>query len=306
MIGYLIRRLLFSVPLIIGVTLVVFLMVRVLPGDPARMVGGMMASEEEVEKIRKEYGLDEPLYVQYGIYLRDLLTGDLGRSIKSGQPVSTEIGARFPYTLLLISISLGLASLIGIPLGIVSATHHKTWLDYGTTSLALFGISMPIYWSGLMLMLLFSAILGWLPAGGAETPLHFILPSVTLAFALLANIVRLTRSSMLEILNQDYIRTARSKGAKERKVIYVHALRNAIKPVVTIIGLQFGTLLGGTVLTETVFAWPGVGRLIVKSIFARDYIVIQSLVLIFALIIVFVNLITDLSYALIDPRIKYD
>ena len=305
MIGYILRRLLLSIPLLIGITLVVFLMVRVLPGSPARMVGGSKASQEEIEKIRKEYGLDQPLYVQYGMYLRDLITLDLGTSIKSGLPVSQEVGARLPYTLLLISMSLGIASFIGIPLGILSATHHQTILDYGTTSLALFGISMPIYWSGLMLMYLFAGMLRLLPAGGADSPLHFILPSCTLAFALLANIVRLTRSSMLEILNKDYIRTARSKGIKERTVIYVHALRNAIKPVITIIGLQFGTLLGGTVLTESVFAWPGIGQFIVKSIFSRDYIVIQSLILVFALIIVVTNLLTDLSYGAIDPRIKY-
>ncbi len=304
--GYILRRLLLSIPLLIGVTLVVFFMVRILPGSPARMVGGLKANQKEIQKIKEEFGLDEPLYVQYGMYLKDLIFLDLGRSIKSGLPVAEEIGARLPYTLLLIVLSLGTASLIGIPWGILSATHHQTILDYGTTTLALFGISMPIYWSGLMLMYLFAGMLGWLPAGGADGPLHFILPSCTLAFVLMANIVRLTRSSMLEILNEDYVRTARSKGVKERTVIYIHALRNAIKPVVTIIGLQFGTLLGGTVLTETVFAWPGIGQFIVKSIFARDYIVIQSLVLVFAMIIVVTNLLTDLSYSIIDPRIRYD
>lgn len=295
-----------SIPLILGVTIVVFCLVRVLPGDPARVVAGLQASQEEVKKIQVEYGLNKPLYIQYGTYLHDLLHGNLGKSIRSRSPVAEEIMSRFPNTLLLISISLALASIVGIPLGILSAAKRHTVVDHLATPLALFGISMPVFWSGLMLMLLFSVTLRWLPAGGAKTPIHFILPSFTLSFALLANILRLTRSSMLEILTQDYVQTARSKGVREGMVVYKHALKNAIKPVVTIIGLQFGTLLGGTVLTETVFAWPGIGRLMVNSIFSRDYIVLQGLVLIFSLIIVVVNLLTDLSYGFIDPRIRYN
>lgn len=237
--------------------------------------------------------------------MNDLTHGDMGTSLRSQLPVVSEIMSRFPNTILLIFISLTAASIIGIPLGIISAVRRYSIADYLATSIGLFGISMPVFWSGLMLIFLFAVILRWLPAGGFGTPLHFVLPSITLTLFLVANIMRVTRSSMLETLLQDYVQTARSKGVRERRVIYKHVLRNAAIPIATIVGLQFGILLGGTVLTETVFAWPGIGRLMVLSIFSRDYPVLQGTVLIFALIIIATNLITDLSYGLIDPRIRY-
>lgn len=305
MINYILRRLLLSIPLLVGVTLVIFTLTRILPGDPARVIAGPLASQQEVQKIRERFGLNDPLYVQYVTYMTNLIQGDMGESLRSKLPAIQEIMSRLPNTLMLIAISLTVASIIGIPLGILSAVRRYSITDYLATSIALFGISMPVFWSGLMLIFLFAVVLRWLPAGGFGTLLHFILPSFTLSFFLIANIMRVTRSSMLETLNQDYVQTARSKGIKERKVVYKHVLRNAGIPIVTIIGLQFGTLLGGTVLTETVFAWPGIGRLMVLSIFSRDFPVLQGTVLIFALIIIVTNLLTDLSYSLINPRIRY-
>jgi peptide/nickel transport system permease protein/oligopeptide transport system permease protein len=302
---YIIRRFILSIPQLIGITIAVFIITRILPGDPARVIAGPLASEEVVEKIRELYGLTKPLYVQYWSYMTDLIQGDLGTSLRSHLPVIHEIMSRLPNTILLIAIGLTAASIIGVPIGIMSAVKRYSIVDYLVTSTALFGISMPVFWTGLMLILLFAVILGWLPAGGFGTPLHFILPSFTLTFFCLANIVRMTRSSMLEMLTQEYVQTARSKGIKEGKVIYKHVLRNAAKPIVTLIGLQFGGLLGGIVLTETVYAWPGIGGLMVLSIFSRDYPVLQGIVLIFALIIIVANLITDLLYVLIDPRIRY-
>lgn len=294
-----------SLPLLWGVTLVIFTMTRVLPGDPARVIAGPYASVEEVERLRQEFGLTDPLHVQYVKYLWGLLQGDLGRSLRTEQPVLDEILSRLPNTLLLISLSLGLAALLGVPLGILSSVKRYSWLDFCATSTALTGISIPVFWSGLLLIYLFAVMLHWLPAGGYGTPDHFVLPALTLTLFLIANILRLTRSSILEILTQDYVQTARSKGLWERRVIYKHVLRNAALPIVTIIGVQFGALLGGTILTETVYAWPGIGRLLVDSIFARDYPVLQGTVLIFACIIIATNLVTDLLYAFIDPRIRY-
>jgi peptide/nickel transport system permease protein/oligopeptide transport system permease protein len=303
--GYIARRFILSIPLLISVTIVIFIITRVLPGDPAEVIAGPLADQQTIEKLREEYGLNKPLYVQYWTYMVDLIHGNMGISLRSRLPVINEIMSRLPNTLLLIAISLTAASIIGIPLGIMSAVKRYSIADYLVTSIGLFGISMPVFWSGLMLIFLFAVILRWLPAGGFGTPLHFILPSLTLTLFLIANIMRVTRSSVLEILFQDYVQTARSKGVEERWVIYKHVLRNAAIPIVTIIGLQFGGLLGGIILTETVYAWPGIGRLMVLSIFSRDYTVLQGTVLIFALIIVVTNLITDVSYSLIDPRIRY-
>lgn len=306
MIGYVARRVLTSIPLLVGVTVVIFLITRVLPGDPARVIAGPLASEQEVAKLRVEYGLNQPLHIQYIAYMSNLFHGDLGTSLKFHTPAIKEIMARLPNTLSLIGMSLAMASLIGIPIGILSAVRRYSIVDYAATSVGLIGLSMPVFWSGLMLIFLFAVILRWLPAGGFGTPYHYILPGLTLTFFLIANIMRLTRSSMLEELGQDYVQTARAKGIRESYVTYKHTLRNAAKPIVTIIGLQFGVLLGGTILTETVFAWPGIGRLLVISIFSRDYPILQGTVLIFAAIVVAINLVVDLAYALIDPRIRYE
>jgi peptide/nickel transport system permease protein len=306
MLQYLIKRLLFVIPVLIGMSLLLFVLLRLLPGDPAQVLAGQMASQEDVRQIRVQLGLDKPIHVQYGRFLYNLAQFDLGKSARTQNPVSQEIMAYLPNTLLLSSLAIFLACLFGVPAGIISAMRPNTWLDYLVTSAALFGMSMPVFWLGLMLVVLFSVILRWLPAGGTGGVEHVILPSVTLALFAVAFIARMTRASMLETLGQDYITTARSKGIKEKFVIVRHALLNALIPIITVVGLQFGTLLGGAILTETVFAWPGMGRLIVDSILGRDYPMIQGAILAFGLLYVLINLMVDLLYALVDPRIRYD
>jgi peptide/nickel transport system permease protein len=306
MLNYLIKRLISTIPVLIGISLLLFFMLRMLPGDPAQVLAGQMATPEEIENIRHQLGLDRPIYEQYAVYLSRLVRLDLGRSARTQNPVIDEIWARLPNTLLLASVAITLACLFGIPAGIISAVRPYSWVDYLVTLSALFGISMPVFWLGLMLVVLFSIMLKWLPAGGTGSWQHVILPSITLAAFVVAFIARMTRSTLIETLSQDFTTTARSKGLPEKVVIVKHALRNALIPIITVVGLQFGLLLGGAVLTETVFAWPGLGRLIVDSILARDYPMIQGAILIFGLLYVFVNLTIDLVYAFVDPRIRYD
>jgi peptide/nickel transport system permease protein len=306
MFNFIIKRLLAMIPVLLGISLLLFFMLRMLPGDPAQVLAGQMASPEEVETIRRQLGLDRPIYVQYLSYLGRLAHLDLGRSARTQNPVIEEVWARLPNTLLLAVAAIGMACLFGIPAGVISAMRPYTWMDYLVTTASLCGISMPVFWLGIMLVVVFSVILKWLPAGGTGSWQHVILPSVTLAAFVVAFIARMTRSTMLETLNQDYTTTARSKGLTENVVVIKHALKNALIPIVTVVGLQFGLLLGGAVLTETVFAWPGLGRLIVDSILARDYPVIQGTILIFGLLYILVNLAVDVLYALIDPRIRYD
>ncbi len=303
--AYILRRLVLAVPTLVGVTLVVFALIRLVPGDPARLVLGLQASEEEVQRLRVQLGLDQPLPMQYARFLARLLQGDLGRSVVTGEPVLREIGARLPATVQLAVTSTVVATLAGVAAGVVSATRQSSWWDYAVMTVALFGISLPVFWLGLMLMLLFSVHLRWLPAGGYGTPAHLVLPTVTLAAFSVAIIARMTRSSLLEVLHQDYVRTAWAKGLSSRAVVLRHALKNALIPVVTVIGLQFGGLLGGAILTETVFAWPGMGRLLVGAIVARDYPVVQGTVLVFAALFTLVNLAVDVLYAYVDPRIHY-
>jgi peptide/nickel transport system permease protein len=306
MFNYVIKRLLSTLPVLVGISLIIFILLRSLPGDPAQVIAGELATQETVEAIRVQLGLDKPLYVQYAIFMSNLIRLDLGKSARTSQPVTSEIWSRLPNTVLLAIVSIVLACILGIPAGILSSVKHYSLTDYVVMVLALFGISMPVFWLGLMLIIVFSVKLHLLPAGGIGTFSHIILPSFTLAIFSTAFIARMTRSSMMEVLGQDYIITARSKGLLEKIVILKHALRNAFIPIITVIGLQFGSLLGGAVLTETVFAWPGIGRLIVDSILARDYPVVQGVVLIFALLYILVNLIVDILYAYIDPRIHYD
>lgn len=306
MVSYIIRRLLLTVPTLIGVTLIVFSMVRLIPGDPAIAIAGEHASVEVVTAIRERLGLDRPFIVQYAIFLGNLLRGDLGRSAWTGRPVSTELWGRFRNTLELTGASILIALVVGLVAGIISATRQYSFFDYIAMVGAMMGVSIPIFWLGLMLMLLFAVFLGWLPAMGRGTIAHLVLPAVALSTGSAAIIARMTRSSMLEVFHQDYIRTARAKGVIERLVIFKHAMRNALVPVVTIVGLQFGALLGGAILTETVFAWPGMGRLIVEAIFARDYPLVQGGVLLAAAAFVLVNLVVDLLYSFIDPRIRYN
>ncbi len=303
---YVAKRVLLSLPVLLGVSVVVFVAIRLIPGDPAQLMAGQAATEEVVRQIRQSLGLDQPLPVQYLYFLRNVVRGDLGRSLFNGAPVVEELGQRFPRTVRLALASMAVASLIGIPAGILAATRRLTWVDTAVMVVALVGVSMPVFWLGLNLILVFSVRLQWFPAFGYETWRHLVLPSITLGAASAAVVARMTRSAMLEVLGQDYIRTARAKGLSERAVVNRHALRNALIPVVTILGLQLGTLLSGAVLTETVFAWPGVGRLLVDAVLARDYPIIQGTTLLIAATFVALNLAVDLLYGLLDPRIRYE
>jgi len=303
--GYIFRRLLLAIPVLIGVSILVFAIIRFIPGDPARAIAGVHASPQYIEQVRRDLLLDEGLHVQYYVYLTNLLQGDMGRSTFTGRPVTTELMARFPNTLVLASAAMVIAIIVGMSAGIVSATRRYSLFDNASMLFALFGVAAPVFWLGIMFQLLFSVHLGWFPSGGIGTWKHLVLPALTLGLATTALIARITRSSMLDVLGQDYITTARSKGLVERVVVYKHALKNALIPVVTVMGLQFGTLLGGAVLTETVFSWPGVGRLMVDSILARDYPVVQGAVLLLAVFFVLINLVVDVIYAFLDPRISY-
>lgn len=303
---YTVRRLLQTIPVLIGVTLVVFLMMHLIPGDPAQIMAGERASEEQIELTRDRLGLNDPLPVQYATFVGNAIQGDLGNSIRNGREVTAEIGARFWITVELAFYSTLLSIFIGLIAGIVSATRRNSPLDMFIMVFALFGLSMPNFWLGLMLIQYFALNIEWLPVSGWGTPQSIILPVITLGTAGAAIIARMTRSSMLEVIHQDYIRTARAKGVKERYVVYKHALRNALIPVVTVVGLQFGVLLGGAVLTETVFAINGLGRLVVDAISQRDFPIVQGSVLILALLFVLVNFLVDISYRFLNKRIELD
>jgi len=357
---YIIRRVLLLIPVLLGVSVVVFAMLRLIPGDPAEVMMGEHATDEALAESRERMGLDQPIPVQYLRYMRDLLRLDLGRSIMTNRPVTEEIAQRFPATLELTLGAMAFATLFGITAGIIAAYKHNSIFDVVTMFVALIGVSIPIFWLGLMLAYLFAFKLPWLPPSGRLTvgiellPLvqawgleanpaeagvgravrglldflsgfyvldalltgnwkalgdaarHLILPSVALGSIPMAIIARMTRSSLLDVLGEDYVRTARAKGLRERTVLSAHALRNALLPIVTVIGLQLGFLLGGAILTETIFSWPGLGRLVVNRILARDYPAVQGSVIAIALTFVLVNLIVDISYAYLDPRIRYE
>ncbi len=305
MASYILRRLVMLVPMLLGVSVAVFLVLHLIPGDPARMAAGPDATESDIEQIRTNYGLDRPLVAQYGIYLSKLLQGDLGESFQTLGPVTEGIVRTFPATLELAVAGMLIAVLLGVPLGIYSALHPRGTADRLVTSFAVLGISMPGFFLGLLLMLLFASVLNWLPPTGRGTWAHLVLPSVTLGLPYVATFARLTRSSMLDVFSEDFIRTARAKGLSWRKITYRHALRNAAIPLVTILGLDFGRLLGGAVIVETVFAWPGMGRYMVDAIMTRDVFVVQGTILVFAAAVVVVNILVDVVYGLLDPRIAY-
>jgi ABC-type dipeptide/oligopeptide/nickel transport system permease component len=304
MFDYFVRRLLQVVPVLLGVTIIVFGMVHLIPGDPAQIIAGTNATIEDIEGIRQKLSLDKPLAEQYFIYMNNIFKGDLGTSIRTRRPVLEEMIPRYANSLLLASCSVVIMFIFGLTSGILSAVKQGSWIDYLSMAISLFGVSMPVFWFGLMLMLVFSVHLGLFPTTGIGTFKHLVLPSLALGAHSTAVVARLTRSSMLEVIRQDYIRTARAKGLDEYAVIFQHALKNALIPVVTIIFLRFGTLLGGAVLAETVFAWPGVGLLMIEAIGNRDYPVVQGCVLMVSVSFVFINLITDLIYPLLDPRIR--
>jgi peptide/nickel transport system permease protein len=321
------------IPVLLGVSIVVFFMVRAIPGDPAQLLLGQQATEEQVQQVRQNMGLDKPVIVQYGIFLADAVRGDLGDSIVTGRPVTTELLARFPATLELTAFAMLVAILVGVPVGVISAVKQYSLLDKFTSVLALTGISMPIFWLAMILIVIFFVNLGWLPfpgrlsTGYAVTSIsgfvlvdslltlniaafwdglkHLILPAIALGTIPMAVIMRMTRSSMLEVMGEDYVRTARAKGVVPWRVIFKHALRNAMLPTVTVIGLQVGLLMGGAIITETIFGWPGVGQIAYDSIYRRDYAMIQGVVLYGALLFVLVNLVVDILYAVLDPRVRF-
>ena len=302
---YILRRLLLLIPVMLGVSFVVFTIMFFTPGDPAAMMLGERAPAEEVAALRTQMGLDDPFPVQFGRFVFNAARGDLGRSLVSRRPVFQELYSRFPATLQLAASAVLIAVLMGIPIGILSATRQYSAFDAMSMGIALVGVSMPNFWQGMMMILIFSVTFGLFPSSGYGTIWHLIMPAVTIGTSSAAIITRMTRSSMLEVVRQDYIRTARAKGLSEKVVINRHGLKNALIPIVTVIGLQFGWLLGGAVLTETVFAWPGVGRLLVDAILRRDYPIVQGTVMLLALLFVLINLVVDIVYAFLDPRIHY-
>jgi ABC-type dipeptide/oligopeptide/nickel transport system permease component len=299
------KRLLGVIPVVFGVLLLTFLLVHLVPGDPVEVMLGESASSADRTQLRAELGLDQPVIVQFGRYLTKLAQGDFGNSIHSREPVSKMLADRLPATIRLALLALSIAIVIGLPLGIIAALRANRWPDRLATLTSLTFSAMPHFWLGPLLMMVFALWLGWLPVSGMESQASIILPALTLGFGLSAILTRMTRASLLEVLNEDFVRTARAKGLHERDVILRHAMRAALLPVVTIVGLQLGGLLVGTVITETVFGWDGVGRLLVESIEKRDYPVTQACVLVIALIYVLVNLLTDLAYSRLDPRVRY-
>ncbi|HME25636.1 MAG TPA: ABC transporter permease subunit [Acetobacteraceae bacterium] len=286
------------------VSIFVFGFVRLLPGDPARLLAGPDASPQDVEAVRVELGLDKPVWLQYGTWVGHLAQGDLGRSSRTRQPVATEIGERFMPTLWLTVAAMVWATLVGMTIGVISGVRRGQWQDQAGMVLAVSGSSFPAFWLGLLLISVFSVRLGWLPTGGYGTWQHFVLPSFTLGVAVAAVLARFTRSAFVEVAGEDYVRTARAKGLPERLVVWKHALRNALLPVITMTGLQFGFLLGGAVVVETVFAWPGLGRLLVDSVSYRDYPVMQAEILLFSLEFILINLAVDVLYAVVNPEIR--
>jgi peptide/nickel transport system permease protein len=332
MLAFIIRRTLIVIPTLLGVTIIIFLMLRITPGDPAELLLGERATPAALEAMREYLGLNEPLYVQYGMFIKRVAKFDLGETIWTREKVSREIRQRFPATIELALAAMVISCFLGIILGIISATKQYSWFDYFSMVTSLFGVSMPVFWLGLMLMLVFSLTLGWLPMSGRigvgtdieiitnfylldailardwpalkDALRHLTLPSVALSTIPLAIIARMTRSSMLEVLRQDYIKTAKAKGLSQAKIVLKHALRNGLIPVITVVGLQFGILMGGAILTETVFAWPGVGKWLFDGVVKRDYMVIQGGTMLVATTFVMVNLIVDVLYAVINPRIS--
>jgi peptide/nickel transport system permease protein len=302
--SFILRRVLLVIPVMLGVSIAAFLMSHLVPGDPVSVMLGETATAEDRERLREELGFNDPLIVQYGRYIGGVFQGDLGTSIRSGQPVLDEIVERLPSTATLTLSAVVVAAVTGVTLGVIAAVRGGGWVDALIMGFAMLGISVPTFWSGILLILLFGLVLGWFPIAG-EGPMALVLPTVTLAAPSAAVLARITRSSVLEVIGLDFVQSARSKGLSERLIILRHVLRNALIPVITIIGLQFGGLMSGSVIVESVFTRPGLGRYTVTAIQSRDFPQIQGIVLVVAAIYVFVNLAVDLFYAVIDPRIRY-
>jgi peptide/nickel transport system permease protein len=306
MIAFLIRRFLLTIPVLVGVATLVFSLIHFIPGDPVQTMLGDTASPQDVADLRDRLGLNRPLPVQYMSFMKGVVTGDLGRSIRTNQTVTAAIGERVPATFELALASMLVAVLVAIPLGIVAAVWEGTSVDHAATTLALVGISMPTFWLGPLLAIVFSVSLGWLPVSGRGTLAHLVLPATTLGVPLAAVLARMTRASVLEELGEPYVLAARARGVSRVRAVLRHAFRNSLIPIVTVLGLQFGAVLTGAVITETIFAWPGVGRLLIQSIGARDYPAVQGCILLIAATYVSMNLLVDVVYGLLDPRIRYE
>jgi peptide/nickel transport system permease protein len=303
---FLVRRLALTLPVLLGVATLVFALIHLIPGDPAQAMLGETASEEDVQALRQRLGLDRPLVEQYGSFLAGVARGDLGTSLRTNEPVASAIIDRLPATLELAAAAMLVAIGVAIPLGIIAAVKRGTFVDHIATTLALSGISIPNFWLGPLLAILFAVELGWLPVSGRGTFAHLVLPAISLGAALAAILARMTRASLLEELREPYVQAALARGASRARAVLRHGFRNSLIPVVTIVGLQFGAVLTGAVITETIFAWPGVGRLLIQSIGFRDYPLVQGCILFIATTYVAMNLVTDLVYGVLDPRIRYD
>jgi ABC-type dipeptide/oligopeptide/nickel transport system permease component len=303
---YLVRRILLTIPVLLGVATLVFSLIHLVPGDPAQAMLGEGAAPQDIADLRASLGLDRPLLEQYTTFLRHAITGDLGRSFRTGQPVTAMIVERIPATAELAVAAMIVAIVIAIPLGVIAAVWRGTAADYGAMTFALAGVSIPNFWLGPLLAIVFAVELGWLPVSGRGTPAHLILPAISLGLALAAILARMTRASLLDELRELYVRAARARGASRAAAVTAHALRNSLVPLLTIVALQFGAVLTGAVITETIFAWPGIGRLLIQSIGFRDYPMVQGCILLIAVTYVTVNLITDLLYGVLDPRIRLE
>jgi len=303
---FLARRLALTVPVLLGVATLVFSLIHLIPGDPAQAMLGEAATPQDVEELRRRLGLDRPLLEQYGAFLSGVTRGDLGTSLRTGQPVASQILERMPATAELAAAAMIVAILCSIPLGIAAAVRRGTGVDHGAMTLALAGVSIPNFWLGPLLAIIFSVELGWLPVSGRGTLAHLVLPAFSLGAALAAILARMTRATLLEELREQYVVAARARGVSRTRAVMRHAFRNSLIPVVTLIGLQFGSVLTGAVITETIFAWPGIGRLLIQSIGFRDYPLVQGCILLIAVTYVGVNLLTDLVYGILDPRIRYE
>jgi ABC-type dipeptide/oligopeptide/nickel transport system permease component len=303
---FLVRRLALTIPVLLGVSTLVFALIHLIPGDPAQAMLGETASEEDVQALRQRLGLDRPILDQYGSFLAGVARGDLGTSLRTNEPVTTAITDRLPATLELAAAAMVVSIGVSIPLGIIAAVKRGTMVDHIATTLALTGISIPNFWLGPLLAIVFAVELGWLPVSGRGTAAHLVLPAVSLGAALAAILARMTRASLLEELREPYIQAARARGTSYARAVLRHAFRNSLIPVVTLVGLQFGAVLTGAVITETIFAWPGIGRLLIQSIGFRDYPLVQGCILFIAVIYVGMNLLTDLVYGVLDPRVRYD
>ena len=306
MFRFVLRRLALTVPVLIGVSTLVFLLIHLIPGDPVQAMLGDSASPQDIDTLRERLGLNRPLYVQYASFMTGIVRGDLGTSIRTNQTVTSAIAERMPATAELAAASMTVAILIAIPLGILAAVRAGTSVDHVATTLALLGISMPTFWLGPLLAIVFSVSLGWLPVSGRGTPAHLVLPAITLGAPLAAVLARMTRASLIEELGELYVLAARARGVSRVRAVLKHAFRNSLIPIVTVLGLQFGAVLTGAVITETIFAWPGIGRLLIQSISARDYPAVQGCILLIAVTYVSVNLLVDLAYGFLDPRIRYE